>query len=961
MRFRIALCIVSLALLLYPTLTAKDKGLMADRLPHWTGPGFTLAAGGNPPLTFSSNGVQLLSWLPLPSFGSEITSASTVEGYVSGSGTEYALLGISHGIAYVRLSDPGNPQILQVNGPNKYITGPTSLWKDIRTYGHHAYAVSEGGSGIQVMDLSQIDSNIVTLVNTVTSGGGTTATHTVFINQESGFLYRCGGGGSPYQGLRIYSLADPANPVHVGTWNNRYVHESQVVSYTTGPFAGKEVAFAYSEDTSGGVNAGIDILDVTNKANIQSLSFLSYPDATFSHQGWLSPDRRFLYQDDELDENQHSIFSRTRVFNVENLENPFFVGFFSTGTTSIDHNLYTKGNLIFESNYRSGLRIFDATNPISPVEIAFFDTYPEDDFPAFNSLWDNDPYLPSGIVLGSDIEKGLFIWWVGPPMLSFQYPNGIPDLLNPPGSTLAVQIQETVAKSLLPGSEKLFYKIGNSASFTEVALHDISGNLFEATFPAAPCGESVSFYISAKSTNGISWRDPPTAPASVYQRTAAHEQNTEITNNMENPDGWVAGAPGDTATTGLWTRVNPNGTTAQPEDDHTAGGGTVCWVTGQGSIGGGVGENDIDGGKTTLTTSTYNLTGMNLPRIGYWRWYSNSAGGNPGADFFTIDISNNNGSSWVNVETVGPSGEGTMGGWFYHDFLVSDFVTPNNQIKMRFVAEDGAGASAVEAAIDDFQILSFVCFPDCNLNQIDDAQDIAAGSSFDCNLNGVPDECTPGATWNPPGRMPDYHFLVELFGNQQQRIQARANPQAQPLRGSAQPKPRQAAAGNLTAEIKVLAKEIAMGGNGPAVPVRLEYQVNGGSFQNTFGGSDLQVGNTSNIDLGSGGTLTLKGRSAYPSFADPGFSFQANSDSNNAIVFQNGDDFNEMILQMRGVQQPFNGQMKIACFVAPYFNLQTGKIQLPAGTLLVLFELGTADSGSPAYDFQDLVILVTPQ
>lgn len=727
-----------------------------DGLPHdiqkpWEGPG--VADGGRSPLRFSSNGIQLLSWLPLSNFGDPISSANTVEGYVSPSGTEYALLGLSHGVGFVRLSDPGSPEVLAVDGSNRFITGPTSLWRDIRVYGHYAYAVSEGGGGIQVMDLSQIDSNVVTLVNTVTAGGGTTATHTVYINAESGYLYRCGGGGSPYQGLRIYSLADPANPVHEGTWNNRYVHEAQVVSYTSGPYAGMEVAFCFSENTSSGGAAGIDILNVTDKSNIQQLSFVTYPNATFSHQGWLSEDRKYLYHNDELDESSAGIASRTRIFDVQDLLNPSYVGFFSSGAASIDHNLYVRGNRIFESNYRSGLRVFDATDPLNAVEIGYFDTYPDDDNPSFNSLWDNDPYLPSGIVLGSDIEKGLFVWWIGEPELTFAYPDGLPPMLDPGGDTLRVQVVEADSGVLDPDTVALHYDLGNG--FNVLPLTDTGGYIFEAAFPPAACGTVVAFYFSAKSTNGITWRDPSTAPDGRYIAYYSLAVNVELADDMESDSGWVVGAAGDTAISGIWVRVDPNGTVAQPEDDHTPG-GTHCWVTGQGSPGGGAGDADVDGGRTTLTTPVYDVTGMTLPHVGYWRWYSNSAGGSPGADVFRVDISNNGGASWINVETVGPTGPGTSGGWFYHEFAVADFVVPTPQVRLRFIAEDAGAGSLIEAAVDDLQILSFDCPADCNGNGTDDVEDIASGFSLDCNLNGQPDECDgfvppPYGDIAPPG------------------------------------------------------------------------------------------------------------------------------------------------------------------------------------------------------------------
>lgn len=413
-------CWAGLSVILASTFLSAHDGdqFQEDRRPPYNGPGFRAAEGGSSPIEFPQSGIELLSWIPLVEFLPTVTSADDCWGYVSPAGREYALIGLSLGTGFVDVTNPAMAQIIAVK------SGPSSIWRDIKIYQDHAYVVSEGGSGIQVFNLSLIDTGIVTLVNTVTTGGRT-ATHNVAINVESGYLYRAGGGGSPVKGLRIYSLADPSNPVFVGEWNDRYCHDAQIVNWTTGPFAGREIAFCSANDTSGGGNSGVDILDVTDKSNIVRITSFLYSDAEFSHQAWLSPDRRYLYVNDEMDEIRLGRTTTTRIIDVSNLANPVEVGTFTNGSRAIDHNLYTLGNFIFEANYRSGLRIYDASNPVAPVEVAFFDTFPENDNANFNGLWNNYPYFPSGIVIGSDIEKGLFVWSVAG--LRDCNGNGVPD------------------------------------------------------------------------------------------------------------------------------------------------------------------------------------------------------------------------------------------------------------------------------------------------------------------------------------------------------------------------------------------------------------------------------------------------------------------------------------------------------------------------------------------------------
>lgn len=179
--------------------------------------------------------------------------------------------------------------------------------------------------------------------------------------------------------------------------------------------------------------------------------------------------------------------------------------------------------------------------------------------------------------------------------------------------------------------------------------------------------------------------------------------------DLESNPGWTVGAAGDTASGGVWVRVNPVGTDAQPEYDVTPGAGTTCYVTGQGSVGGPIGAADVDGGATTLTTTAINLTGEADPHLGYWRWFSNDEGTNPGQDVFRVRISNNGGASWVDVETVGPGGPQASGGWFFHSFRVADFVAATANVRLRFVATDALGPSTVEAAIDDLVVQPFCC------------------------------------------------------------------------------------------------------------------------------------------------------------------------------------------------------------------------------------------------------------
>src|SRR6185503_3817684 len=305
-------------------------------------------------VSFTSSNVNLLGWKTLSDFPGNNTSGNDCWGYTSPSGREYAIIGLSDGTGFVEVTDPGNPVIVDF----KLHNSAPSLWRCLKVYQAYAYAGSEAGGGVQVFDMTNIDAGIVTTPPAV-FGGCTTATHTLALDEVSGFLYRAGGSGNPCPsgfpaGLQIYSLANPAAPVLVGQWNiGRYVHECQVVKWDLpGIYFNKQIAFCYSEDSSGGGNARLEILDVTNKGAITMISSTPYTGSAFSHQGWLSNNKLNLYLDDELDDGSFG-GARTRVFGITNLAAPSYLGFFSSGAASIDHNLYVKGNRIYESNYRS--------------------------------------------------------------------------------------------------------------------------------------------------------------------------------------------------------------------------------------------------------------------------------------------------------------------------------------------------------------------------------------------------------------------------------------------------------------------------------------------------------------------------------------------------------------------------------------------------------------------------------
>lgn len=676
--------------------------------------------------TFESENIQLLSRVSVSEFGSEFFDGNDCWGYVSPSGREYALMGLNSALAVVDITTPTAPLILGD------IDHPSSPWADVKTYGAYAYVVNETGGGVQVIDLSNVDNGSIALAGTLDLDGDANTNHNIAINEDSGYAYLCGSNGYS-GGLVALDLSVPSSPVFAGAYTSTYVHDAEIVSFTEGPYAGREIAFCYT-----GFN-GLDIVDVTNKSNIFRLSRTGYAGQDYTHQGWLDQSTMLLYLNDELDERNGGTAVTTRVVDVSDLSSPQVVGTFTNGLDVIDHNLYARDGFIFEANYRSGLRIFDATaDPAAPTEAGWFDTFSGPDDTEFDGAWSVYPFFPSGTIIVSDIQAGLLV--LDP---TFAFSGGVPariDLvdpepqrLEPVGETLQVRVEATLGFALADTPRLVI----GSESYDMTAL---GGDLYSAEFPALPCGEIVSYYFEVGSSSGATVREPLNAPGETFTALVASTFDASFEDDFEAPGSWSVGAPSDDAETGVWERVIPNGTSAAPDEDFTPVNGLVCYVTGDAGPGGGLGDNDVDGGTTTLTSPVMDATGDGVAFIEYARWYSNDRGAAPNQDEMLIEISNDDGGAWTTLETV----DENAGTWVFQRFRIDEFLMPTSQMRVRFIASDLDDPSVVEAGVDDVRVrlaeCVFACPGDLNGSGSVDSTDVAvllaAWGSGDVDLNG---------------------------------------------------------------------------------------------------------------------------------------------------------------------------------------------------------------------------------
>ncbi|MCH9659522.1 MAG: choice-of-anchor B family protein [Bacteroidetes bacterium] len=343
---------------------------------------------------YPCEGYDLQSFIPWTTFGA--TNANDSWGWTDPEdGTEYALVGVRNGVAFVDISDPVNP--LYLGKLPTHTTG--SLWRDVKVYGNYAFVVSEaGGHGMQVFDLTRLRdvSNPPETFTEDAHEGSFGSAHNVVINEEAGYAYPVG--TSLFNGGPVFiNISDPLNPVFEGGYGtDAYSHDGQVVTYN-GPdtdYAGREIYIGSNTNE-------VVIVDITDKSNPQNISSIGYSNISYTHQGWFTDDHQYFILGDEIDELDFGFNTRNIIFDFSDLDNPSLHFEYTGPTPATDHNAYVNGDLLYLANYTAGMRVIDISDidNANANEIGYFDIYPENNIAGYNGAWNVYPYFESGNIL----------------------------------------------------------------------------------------------------------------------------------------------------------------------------------------------------------------------------------------------------------------------------------------------------------------------------------------------------------------------------------------------------------------------------------------------------------------------------------------------------------------------------------------------------------------------------------
>ena len=650
--------------------------------------------------------------------------------YVDSAGHEYALVGTTVGLSIVDLQDLSNPVELY------FIPGDTTTWRDIHVFRHYAYVSNEGGNGTLIVDLSGLPENIVYKDTVI---GGVATAHNLWT--EEGFLYLAGFNFSanPSGGLVIFDLNNnPWIPEQMGTYFNRYVHDIYVRGDT-----------GYSAEVFNGL---LTVLDLSNKSNPQVISTHNYP-GSFTHSAWLNTAGDVCFTMDEYAQAYTyawDVSDPTDIRELDRIQSSLSYG------KAAPHNVHVYNDFLVNSVYADGVQIVDAARPHNLVEIGHFDTSPRIGA-GLRGCWGAYPYLPSGVVLATDMEKGFFI--LNPNYLRACYLEGkVTDASN--GAPLGNVEIEILDSDVLDYSQTTGdYAIGIADSGIYTVIYSKYGYNRESRTVSMTNGqlnlEDVAMTPASQTNLSITVldadNDQPIADAMIelnapggFQNQLTTDQqgiaseanflgggykiivgkwgfksveipadiqanNSSLTVKLEKgyyddftfDFGWLGT---QTALSGNWVRDIPIGTynlnfMFNPDHDSRQDIGERAYITGNG---GGNGTNDeVSGGMTTLFSPQIDLSNYIDPVISvdWWMANRNAQVGSAGND--TLRMIFMVGSTEYEIATkikYRPE-------WETVQFRVLDYAPLESVNFLKFEIEDISPNEIVEAGVDHFRVI----------------------------------------------------------------------------------------------------------------------------------------------------------------------------------------------------------------------------------------------------------------
>ena len=682
-------------------------------------------------ISFTIQGQQSLNttFLGQKSYSQEL---SDVWGYEK-EGSEFALVGVYNGISVVDVTNSSTLVELA------FFDGPESIWRDLKTWGDYLYCINETNGGLQIVNLAEVisgDLNPTYIENTTL---GFTTAHNIFID-KSGILYVFGSNYST-GGCEMYDLTtDPENPTFLGVFDDYYFHDGMVRGDTL---------------WGGAIYGGVfSVIDVSDKANPEIIGSHATPN-TFSHNCWISDDGDYLFTTDEV---SGAYVAAYDVSDLDDIQEVDRIQAWSGYSDVIPHNTHVDGDFIITSYYTDGVSIVDISNPSNLIEVGYYDT--SDDFSGdgFNGAWGAYPWLPSGNILVTDIENGLFV--IEPKYTNASFLEGIITDANTsaPMSNVTIQIvgENYTSLSSLDGS----YEIGTADAgvytvvFTSPGYEDqiievtlASGEIFDFSVQLIPfesfavqisvvdatdliglSSASVHVYNDDFDFEWVSAQDgfvTSTLVSGTYnvaigiwgyqticseftiessQVEIAFELDKGYSDDFSIDLGWIVENE-SSLTAGAWERGIPNGTDYQgelmnPNSDAPGDCGSEAYITGN-AANASFYEADLDGGRTSIYSPIMDLSSFQTVSLSFSTWFQNSGGQSFPNDSLLIKLTNGSQTTLLYSRTS----QNSSAQWQTQQILVPAELILNNtmQLIVETMDYDDSG-HLVEAGFDKFLI-----------------------------------------------------------------------------------------------------------------------------------------------------------------------------------------------------------------------------------------------------------------
>lgn len=654
-------------------------------------------------------------------------------------GHEYALLGASKGLIVVDVTDPDNPQqIVQIPGPD-------NLWKEIKTYSHYAYVTSEGGGGLQIVDLSPLPSPNLPYHSYTGDGaisGEINAIHALHIDVTKGFVYLYGGSQAIFSGgARVLDLnTDPYNPHYVGKFDQLgYIHDGYVDNDTL-----------YACHIYSGL---LSITDMSDKSNPVLLGTVETP-TKFTHNSWLLGDHKHILT---TDEKLPSFVTCYDISDPEDIRELDRISTTTDGANSVGHNVHVLNDWAITSWYTDGVTIVDAHRPGNLVEVGRYDTWPSpiDLNDPFEGCWGAYPFFPSGTIVTSNIDPGV-LTVLTPTYVRACYLEGtvLNGCNNAPMNGAAITINIADPRVSTTTNATGIFKTGYAVPGNYTATISKPGFISQTipfTFTPGQVA-SINVTLTPEDVIGLSGtvidaatgQPLPNAHVKVFSATQSYDVNADangqfsldcIANDTYHAEAGVWGflsnevdfngstsltvplTPGYyddfgldlgwqnsyVSLTGHWVLCEPtltqyNNADSNPGSDAAADNNNQCYVTGNG--GGQPGDDDVDGGSVTLTSPPIDLQGYPGAKLSFYYWFFNDGGSGSPNDSLVVNLVNGNQHTRIFSQNVSASE------WrFSGEISLENFGPLSNDMHIEFIAADNNPGHLVEAGVDIFKVV----------------------------------------------------------------------------------------------------------------------------------------------------------------------------------------------------------------------------------------------------------------